>query len=275
MSREYHYLIASLPELLSPEETTHHPIPDFLDFCREQMDPSDMDILSSCFFFNDVKNICRYAAKEGDYITPSYYSQEFFDEALVDKDLFYPFISDFFFDLESGTRLYPELTPENELLARLFENVEAHFEAFVRDYLYFELHCRNITTALSHRALDLEYDGKIIPADFISERIERSNAPDFGLGGDIGLFEPILDQFGKADPIEIEKAIERIRWHWLDEAVAYRMFSRDAVISYAIKLQSVERWLKLLPEEGRRMLDVLIQQAREKSSTISNENSEV
>ena len=275
MSREYHYLVASLPDLINPEDNTNHPFPGFLDFCREQMDPSDIDVLNSCFIFNDVKNICRYTGKDGDYITPSYYSQELFDEALMDKDLFLPFISDFFFDLDAGTRMYLDVSPENELLIRLFENLETHFDTFVRDYLYFELHCRNICTALSHRALDFDYSGKVIPADFISERIEQSNAPDFGLGGDIGLFEPILDQFGKTDPIEIEKSIERIRWDWLDEAVGHRMFSRDAVISYAIKLQSVERWHKLLPDEGRRMLDVLIQQAREKSSTISNENSEV
>jgi hypothetical protein len=275
LSREYHYLIASLPDLLSPEENTEHPFPEFLDFCREQMTPSDIDLLNCCFILNDIKNVCRYAAKEADYITPSYYSQEFFDEALMDKDLFLPFISDFLFDLDAGTRVYPDVSPENELLIRLFENIESHFDSFIRDYLYFELHCRNICTALSHRALGLDYGGKIISADFISERIEQSNAPDFGLGGEIGLFEPILDQFGKTDPIEIEKTIEQIRWHWLDEAVGHRMFTRDAVISYAIKLQSVERWLKLLPVEGKRMLDVLIQQAREKSSTISNENSEV
>ena len=275
MSREYHYLIASLPDLINPEENKNHPFPGFLEFCREQMAPSDIDLLNSCFIFNDIKNVCGYAKNEGNYVTPSYYSREFFDEALVDKDLFFPFISDFFFDLDAGTRMYPNVSPENELLIRLFENIEAHFDSFIRDYLYFELHCRNICTALSHRSLDLDYTGKVIPSDFISERIERSNAPDFGLGGDIGLFEPILDRFGKTDPIEIEKTIERIRWSWLDEAVGHRMFSRDAVISCAIKLQSIERWLELSPDEGRKMLDVLIQQAREESSTISNENSEV
>ena len=275
MNREYHYLIASLPDLVGPEESPNHPFPGFLEFCREQMPPSDIDLLCSCFFLNDVKNVCRYAQNEGNYVNPSYYSREFFDEALVDKDLFLPFISDFFFDLDAGTRLYPDVPPENELLIRLFENIEAHFESFIRDYLYFELHCRNISTALSHRSLDLDYTGKIIPADFISERILQSNAPDFGLGGDIGLFEPVLDRFGNTAPIEIEKTIERIRWNWLDEAVGYRMFSRDAVITYAIKLQSVERWLELSPDDGRKMLDVLIQQAREKSSAIHDENTEV
>ena len=275
MNTEYYYLIASLPNLVGPEENVNHPFPGFLEFCREQMPPLDFDLLNSCFLLNDVKNVSRYAQNVGNYFTPSYYSREFFDEALVDKDLFLPFISDFFFDLDAGTRMYPNVSSENELLIRLFENIEDHFDSFVRDYLCFELHCRNIWTALSHMSLDLDYTGEVIPADFISERIERSYAPDFGLGGDIGFFEPILDRFGRTDPIEIEKSIERIRWSWLDEAVGYRMFSRDAVISYAIKLQSVERWLRLSPDEGRRMLDVLIQQARVKSSTISNENSEV
>lgn len=268
MNREYHYLVASLPELVGVDETRKHPIPGFLDFCAEELTPSDMDGLSRCFIFNDIRNVCGEVRERERYRIPSYYSFEVFEECLADNDLFHPFIADYLHDTADESAGPAAAKGEDELLRRLFEDIGAFAGGFVRDYLMFELHSRNIGTALSHRAVGMEYADRIITADYISERIARSPAPDFGLGGDISAFQPVLDLFGKAEPMEIEKTMERIRWEWLDGAVGYSPFTAEAVYAYAIKLQSVERWLLLDREEGKRMLDSLVESARRRARTM-------
>ena len=267
MSRDYSYLVSSLPESIGHDEGSKHPYPVFYEFCREELHSSDLRRLNLCFLFNDIVNVCKYRGENEVYVAPSYYEREDFEEALVDNDLFLPFIQEFLFDEANGTRRFPKLVREDELLWRMYEQVdELDREGdFLSRYLHFELHNRNIGIALSHRAIGREYSDLIIAADFISERIAHSTSQDFSLGGDIGEFEPILGLYGKVDPIEIEHRIEEIRWKWLDDAVGYHVFSPESVFSFGIKLQSVERWLELTPERGRTMLDTLIRQAHKQS----------
>lgn len=269
MSREYYYLVSSLPELIGHDEGSKHPYPVFFDFCREELDPVDLRRLNLCSLFNDIVNVCNYRDENDDYTSPSFYKREEFEEALVDNDLFFPFIQEFLDDESNGARRYPKLVREDELLWRMFERIEELDGGgeFIEGYFRFELHNRNMGIALSHRALSEEYSDLIITADFISERIAQSTSQDFGLGGEIGEFEPIFAMYGKADPIEIEHRIEEIRWKWLDETVGYRVFSPEAVFTFGIKLKSVERWLELTPERGRSMLDTLIRQAQTQSDS--------
>ena len=70
----------------------------------------------------------------------------------------------------------------------------------------------------------------------------------------------LIDIYGSASPLAVEKAITAARWAWLDDTVDYRLFSREAVFAYAVKIADVERWLIITPEEGRKKLDELLNQ---------------
>lgn len=261
MNKDYYYLISSVPELLLGEQQKH-PFQGFLDFCREELTPDDYSALKKFFLFNDFQNIINYKTEEDPFLSPSFYSRETIVESQNDPDLFFPFISDFLFDLLNDKRKHKELQAEDELLWNFYDHIDEVADGFIKEYFLFELHLRNLCTALSHRTLSLEYKKIIIPGDYISEQMAHSSAPDFGLGGEIGVLEPLLDMFGKAEPLEIEKEIERIRWKWLDEALGYHIFSNNAVFANAVKINSVERWLKMKPEVGRELLNELIEQTQ-------------
>ncbi|MBN1646919.1 MAG: DUF2764 family protein [Spirochaetales bacterium] len=262
MEREYYYLVASLPELISGD-LKKHPFSGFHAFCSEELAPADYDKFRKCFIFNDIRNMCNSSNSEDRYLTPSYYSKEAFLEMQSDTDQFFPFIAEFLADQALDKRLYPELTKEDELLRRFYDGLDDFAGGFVREYLLFELHLRNICTAYSHRVLGLEYKKQILPFDYISEQIAHSSAPDFGLGGEISRFEVLCDMYGKSEALELEKQTDNVRWQWLDDATAMKPFSPDAVCAWAVKLASVERWLGLDEAQGRAMLDSLIAQTKE------------
>lgn len=263
MDDGYYYLIASLPELAGVDKEKKHPFPPFFDFCNEELRVTHRGELAMCFLFNDVKNVVSVAADGYDHISPSFYDRETLLEGLKDPDLLFPFFADYLYEKRERSADSPGMGDEASILRDFYSDVESYADGFVRDYLTFELDCRNIGIAGSRRAVGAPYRELIIPGNDVAEQVVRSTAPDFGLAGEIELFEPLLDGFGSTEPMEVEKKIDLIRWQWLDEYVDYRSFSKEAVYAYAIKLAGVERWLALDETEGRRMLDALIEQVKE------------
>jgi hypothetical protein len=55
-----------------------------------------------------------------------------------------------------------------------------------------------------------------------------------------------------------EKAIDMLKWDWLDENTFFNYFTIEKLISYYIKLEMIERWIKLDPETGREFFKKLI-----------------
>lgn len=63
---------------------------------------------------------------------------------------------------------------------------------------------------------------------------------------------------GSSDPMQREKALDRIRWRVADELAGYNPLARDVVFAYAIKLAITSRWHALSAETGReRISDAL------------------
>lgn len=70
-------------------------------------------------------------------------------------------------------------------------------------------------------------------------------------GFDVAIEERVEDAFAESSPLAREKALDRIRWHVLDELVGPEPFSTAAVLAYGVKLQMTERWATLDSEVGQ------------------------
>ena len=279
---QYYFLVSSLAELALDEGFRKHPYPVFEEFVREELTKLDYADLRKCFLLNDVSNFTaalKSTSSEAAFRKPSCYDKDELEEGLIDPDILFPFLADFIWDVRSESRIFPGISEENELLRRMMEAISAGDEplisGFTRSYLEFEMQLKNLTTALSCRNEGRSFTEDIIPFDHFSGSIAVSQAADFGLGGDLGVMFELIDIYGGASPLAVEKAITAARWAWLDDMVDYRLFSREAVFAYAVKIADVERWLLITPEEGRKKLDELLNQLhRDIRQMTREENSE-
>jgi len=268
----YYYLVSSLPELTSGTLFEEHPYPVFEEFVREELHPADYADMHKCFLLNDVSNInskldgAPFAMK-----SPSFYTENELELGLADPDLLFSPFSGFLWDIRLERQSQFTMPKENELLWRVMTALdneeETSIRGFPREYLIFRMRLKNLAAALACRKDGRAYAGEILPFDHFSSTIAVSQAPDFGIGGELGVMEPLLDTFADSKALDIERAITGAVWAWLDEKIGYGHFSRESVFSFAIQIADVERWLAITPSGGRQMLDELLESLRQDIET--------
>lgn len=263
---QYYYLVSSLPELASDTLFEKHPYPIFEEFAREELHPADYADMRKCFLLNDASNInSRLGEFPSAMKSPSFYTEGELEDGLKEPDELFEFFSEFIWDIRLE-RQNP-LSTKNELLSRMMTALGAEEESvirgFPREYLIFKAQLMNLKTALACRKDGRPYD--IFPFDYFTQRIGLSQAPDFGIGDELGVMEPLIDAFADSSALDIERTITETSWAWLDERIGYEHFSREAVFSFAIRIADVERWLTITPAGGRQMLNELLANLHQES----------
>ena len=261
----YYFLISGLPDVVGDKNDSHIPsAADFLSFCEGQMSPKDFAILKKVFIFNDIKNVVSYQ-DSGEFVTPSYYSKEEFDENLKDPDEFFPFIADYCRDKKAERRLYPQMTEEDELIMRFFADLDSFADGnkFLQDYFNFELVLRNVLTIANMRKAGEDPTDYVIVTEDFGDNLAKSTSPDFGLGADYPFVSKVTEIVNSGDLVLLEETLDKIRFDYIDNLIGYDTFSLNVVIGYAVKLMCAVRWMALSPEKGRAVFEQIVAQIRE------------
>ena len=92
----------------------------------------------------------------------------------------------------------------------------------------------------------------------MAEAIKTSGQRDFGLAGTVDDLETLQRIAEEQDLYEREKKIDLLKWQWLDEQTFFKYFGIERIFAYLIKLEIIERWACLNPEEGEKIFRELI-----------------
>lgn len=77
-------------------------------------------------------------------------------------------------------------------------------------------------------------------------------------GYSVAIDKAVGDAYTKANPLERELEIDRLRWRVLDEMILTEPFGLAAVLAFALKLGIVTRWAGLKEDVGRRQVEELL-----------------
>lgn len=260
---QYYYLVSSLADIMIDSGRTSPDLRQLFVFCMEEMAPKDFEQVRKLYLLNDIKNTIflhfNKKEKQEDYVQPAYYDEGTFNENLKDPSLFLPFLTQFYELKKAGKRLYPQLPETDELTSLFYEELDEFTDGFLREYFHFELNLRNITTALALRKNGLAVAGKLIPSGSAYELIGKNESQsDFGLGDEFPFVERLVALNQQSQLLDLEMAVEDIRWKWLDENVGDDYFSTEAILAYFVKLNSVTRWDQLDKERGQELFDGIV-----------------
>ena len=87
-------------------------------------------------------------------------------------------------------------------------------------------------------------------------------------GCDIAAQQGAEAAFALADPMQRERALDRVRWTALDNLQGPQPMTFEAVLAYAVRLQIATRWSKCDQSKGDAFLDNLAKQDAASSLTV-------
>lgn len=265
--RQYHYLIAGLPDLLFDDNKLSLSSEEFRQVLAENLHAKDYAVVQLFFYRYDNQNILsRLKDAESKIDSRGNYTAE-------KLDILFDMAKEGSLESASGPTGYMVKFIEankSELPIRegkswdlqlselYFEFVCSSDNTFIAKWFEFERDLQNILTASQCRTYHVPIENQLIGSTELTERLIRSSARDFGIDNEFPFLDEILKAIDEQDLKEFEKKIDRIKWNYLDEEVFFHYFTIEKIFSFIVKLSIVERWMSLDKETGQKLFDELL-----------------
>ena len=280
MRREYHCLIAGLPELFFDTGKISLTLADFKNLLKEVLHFEDYMLIETFFWRYDNMNLLKLLKNpEAEINELGNLSRADLDEIfhLVKDDslnLFYRHIPQYFGEFinawKNETPVFHGKEWENQITQLYYDYLLKTDNRFIRHWFAFEMDLNNIITAYNCKKHDLKVDNELIGNTEITEKLIKSNARDFGISNEFPKLEAIINALEEENIIEKEKRIDIIKWELLNDWSFFHYFTIEKVFVYTIQIEIIQRWLSLDKETGQELFNDLLG-SLEKSYEFSNE----
>lgn len=160
---------------------------------------------------------------------------------------------------EDAERIDTTVRFETALFGAYYARCARSRSRFLRDWSAFDRTLRNLTAAVTARALGRPVEEATVGGGEIVGQLRRSSASDFGLRGELPWLDTLLTAVGEEQNLlEKEHRIDLVRWNEAEELSAFDYFDLDAVIAYLVRINIVARWSALDPTRGRALFERLM-----------------
>lgn len=280
MSREYHCLVAGLPELFFNNDKINFTFPDFKNQLREVLHFKDFRLIESFFWRYDNINVLKLLKNPESGINElGNLSKEDFDEifSLVKDDALYSFereipgyFGKFIHAYKNELPLFRGKDWENQITQLYYKYLSGLDNQYIRNWFEFEMNLTNIITAYNCKKHQLTVENELIGNNEITEKLIKSNARDFGISVEFPKLESIINALEENNLVEREKKIDIIKWELLNDWTFFHYFTIEKIFSYTLQIEIIIRWLRLDKETGQELFNNLLSNL-EKSYEFSKE----
>lgn len=264
---KYYCLIAGLPDITIDDNKLSYTVKEFRAELSETLSNNDKKLIDLFYLQFDHKNLLAMLTKqEVKFDNRGLYTSEQLEEiiALVKENetpsdkkypsYFYVFIAAYLQDKP----LIDNMSWEDQLNSLYYEYAGNSSNRFVSDWFKLNLNLNNMLTAIICRKYNREVGNAIIGKSEISETIRQSGQRDMGLTGMVDYLDTILRISEENNLYERERKLDQFRWNWLDEYSFFHYFTIERIFAYLIKLDILERWVSMTPENGRAIFKEMI-----------------
>jgi len=142
--------------------------------------------------------------------------------------------------------------------ATLEEGLKAK-NRFIQEWFAFNRDINNVMVAQICRKHGFNAKQQIVGEDEVAEQLRtHSTQKDFGLNELSGDYQAVLALAQIEDLMQREKAIDAIRFEWLQERTEFDFFSSEMVFAYYLEAVMLHRWSLLTVEEGEKVFRALV-----------------
>jgi len=268
MRKEYHCLVAGLPELLFDASKLSFAVLEFKSYLIEELSEEDYRIIESHFWRYDNQNLLLLLQQKDEELNQAgNLVREDFETifSLIRDDALSGFDKKIPAYFEKFIQAFKDESPfdsnkswENQIAEMYYDYVTGIENSFVKEWYAFELELNNILTASHCKRFRINIEPELIGSNELTEKLIKSNARDFGIGNEFPKIEQILRAIDEPDFLEKEKKIDLIKWDFLDERTFFHYFTIERVFAYLLKLEMISRWTKLDKSTGEELFKRLL-----------------
>ncbi|MFY9151714.1 MAG: DUF2764 family protein [Prolixibacteraceae bacterium] len=260
----YYCLIAGLPDLILNE--THKGLNSiqFRNELAEQLTKSDFRLLKLLYLPADNKNLLNLLLKNKAEFDPAgNYPEEYLTGQISNPTDIVAYQKQFITEFNFSDPDKSARQTENTLLEYFYSFILKTHSDFIKQWFQFDRKVRNLLAAVNCYRYGFDAGQQLIQEKNDDEfvRFLQKKAPTTDLFTDDQLpFPGQIFQIVQSDRefSEKEKAIDSIRWNFLDEITVFNYFTIEKIMSYVLKLQIIDRWQNLDHETGKIFLRKLI-----------------
>ena len=142
------------------------------------------------------------------------------------------------------------------------QTLEAGLKArnrFIRSWFAFNQDMNNVLVAQICRKHGFDPKQQIVGEGEVAEQLRtHTTQKDFGLNELAGDYQAVLALAQIEDLMAREKAMDAIRFEWLQERTEFDFFSPEMVFAYYLEVQMLHRWSILTVEQGEQIFRELV-----------------
>ena len=268
MSNNYYYLVAGMTETAFDDNKLEFYPKELKSYLKESLKYDDYKQLANLYLQYDNQNVISYVSskikndnKAVAFNDLANYSYD--DIVALDKNsetVENEYINGFFSLLHTDNDQHDKVVYwEKQLLKLYYEEMKMVSNKFIRTWFEFEFALKNIQTAIICRNNNLNIEQQVFADDEIFQNLAKSNAKDFGLSVDVPYVDKLIAIYDEKDLQKRERAIDMMKWNWIDENTVFDYFTFEAVVAIVLKTRIIERWIKVDVEEGKKLFVKLLE----------------
>ena len=274
LKKKYYCLIAGLPDIILDDKKIRENSTEFKTELKNQLTKTDFNLAELLYLDIDNKNLLSLLTKENNkFIKNGKYTEEEFQKQIKEPTDIINYFKQFIIDYNNSIFADKNIELiENELQTLYYKHALSIKNDFLTKWILFNVNVKNILTAHNCHKYGYKIENHLIN---IKENTEIYNnllkqKPKLEFLSEEVMFADKILQIAESDKniTEKEKEIDNLRWKFLDENTFFYYFTIERVISYIIKLNIVERWLKLDNKTGKKLLEKIIKELTISPKTV-------
>lgn len=282
---KYYYLIAGLPHISPDDAKLTYSVADF----KQELDPalSDADRRLMRWFYLKYDNrnlltcLCKVSNEEFDdrgnfsadeikALCDTLKSEDRIPAGMAVPDYLTTFIRAYYARLDEDETV-DFYVLEDRLAALYYEAAMGCGNEFLSSWFEMNLNMGNILSVLNCRKYGLNREHYVVGSNEMAELLRFSNVRDFNFGNAADYLTELSQIVEEKDPMQREKRLDLLRWKWLDTHTFFKTFDFESVLAYMIRLEMIERWLKLDKTLGEKTFRRLVADMKRESAETLEE----
>ncbi|MBN1986375.1 MAG: DUF2764 family protein [Prolixibacteraceae bacterium] len=261
--KKYYCLIAGLPDLFFTELKTGLTPVTFRNTIKNDLLPADFELVKLLFLPADNENLLRLLFQTNEpWNCSGNFSEKFMEGQIENPTLLPDYMTEFLRWTKKKEIREKNLSAETKLESLFYTFVSTLKNSFLQNWFLFDLKSRNLITGFN--CLNYKYEinkhlvktteSKYVNSLLLANRLKPEYYED-----EIPYVHDIIRVMETdMEMAEKEKNFDKIRWDYLDEHTFFHYFSIEKILSYILRLQIIERWMKLDKETGEEFLQKMI-----------------